>query len=66
MGLFIPYNIRLFKDKEESLTPIEFYFSVMLESAGRDKLFDVVVQDITFEALSVPFKQMNLALVLNS
>lgn len=66
MGLFIPYNIRLFKDKEQSLTPIEFYFSVMLESAGRDKLFDVVVQDITFEALSVPFKQMNLALVLNS
>lgn len=48
MGLFLPYNIRLLKDKEESLSPIEFYFSVMLESAGRDRLFDVVVQDITF------------------
>jgi hypothetical protein len=38
----------------------------MLESAGRDRLFDIVIEDIVFEPLSLPFKQMNLALVLNS
>jgi hypothetical protein len=38
----------------------------MLESASRDRLYDVVIQDIVFEPLSLPFKEMNLALVLNS
>jgi hypothetical protein len=50
MGKFIPYNIRLFKEKEESVTPTEFYFSALLEAPinGRDKLYDVIVSDITF------------------
>jgi hypothetical protein len=66
MSAFLPYNIRLFREKEESLAPIEFYFSVLLEAVGRDRLYDVVVQDVVFEPMSLPFKQMNLAMVLNS
>jgi hypothetical protein len=30
MSAFLPYNIRLFREREESLAPTEFYFSVML------------------------------------
>jgi hypothetical protein len=68
MGRFLPYNICLVKDRQEGLAAIQFFFSIVLEAPldNRDRLLDVIVSDITFEPLVVPFKQMNLATVFNS
>jgi hypothetical protein len=50
------------------VTPIELYFSVIVEAPynQKDKLYDIIVNDINFEPLITPFKSFNLVLVSES
>ena len=68
MGIFVPYNLKIVRDKEDTPAQMEFYISVILETPvdGRDQLIDMVVQDVTFQPAQTPFKQMGLAVVMNS
>jgi hypothetical protein len=68
MGLFVPYNLQLVKESQESPAQVEFLVSLMLETPmdSRDQLVDVVVQDLVFEPSVTPFKQIGLAVITNS
>lgn len=50
------------------IAPVEFYFSIIVEAPynQKDKLHDIIVNDITFEPLIAPFKSFNLVMVSGS
>ena len=68
MGAFVPYNLNLVREKEDTPSQLEFYLSVMLETPidGRDQMIDMVIQDVIFEPSQAPLKQIGLAIVMNN
>ncbi len=67
MTAFVPYNIKAIKDDNEAVKT-EFIFSIMLEMPynQKDRLHDILVNDITFDPIIAPFKTFNLVLVSDS